>query len=1377
MGAKYGIGLDIGTASIGWSVVDEQGRPRDVKGQRGLGVYLFKEGEAAAERRGFRAVRRRISRRRWRLRLLREIFDEHVSQIDENFFARLKASNVAKGDERHHQKFRLFNNRRDADFYQDYPTMYHLRWALMTDDRQHDIREIYLALHHMVKYRGNFLRNGNPATFKPGNINLGNDFSEINELWEGLFGEASLQLPTSDLDILKAMLIANQGTRSDKQKQVKNYLAKRVATGKEEVSLVGELAKAMVGLKTNVAMLVGVKVDKSDQSRWKFSLSDIEDHQDILDELPESAQQIIDVLVNLQASVQLTEIIPNNQDFSQSMVQRYDDHRKHLSWLRDYASEQTDEKRKTGILATYDHYIDGIMKSSGSKKAVSTSDFYKELEKFLKDDITKSTLAAKIEKAIDEEKFMPKQRTKENGVIPYQIHQREMDLIIKKQGKYYKWLTTPNPVSEHRATQPYMLDELISFRVPYYTGPLITPEEQAKTVLGGKFAWMVRKAPGIITPWNFDEKVDRDASANQFIQRMKTTDTYLIGEDVLPQNSLIYQRYMVLNELNNIRVNDKPLERKQKQAIYTHLFKKNNTVSTKKLQDFLLNRGKYQHTPKITGLADPKKFNSGLTTMRKLQEILGMTIDDSVWNEDLEKIINWSTVFEDKQIFSRKLREITWLTEHQRQQIVNRPRYRGWGRLSRKLLMNVQDNQGKSILNQLWDTDLNFMQIYSQDNYTQKIDGINAAGLQQESVETIINNIYTSPQNKKAIRKVVKVVKDIQKAMHGVAPSWIFLEAARGAERNPHRTIQRQKQLEKLYREQAQGIVNSDVAQELKDKIKSKAEFTNRLMLYFLQNGRDIYMNENDPRSVLDIDRLSEYDIDHILPRSLIRDNSLNNLVLVHQKPNREEKGTQFISELLPKQIETWKKMHRQGLVSNEKLNHLLMRSSDIDKYARGFINRQLVETRQIIKSVTSVLSREYDNCGTKLVSVKASLSSQLRRELNLPKLRGVNDYHHAVDAYLAARLGMYLLKAYPRLERFFVYEKYQISRIDLRRFNFIRDMVVPKKGSTGPVKIIDQKTGEVLWSLVDEKRELEKLLTVKKMLVTHEVTTDHGALYGQTIYGARFDAANPGKTMDLIPISRERLTNLYGGHSNQRSAYLALVAFDLKNTHQYKVMAVPINMLQELSAKDDDEKEHYLLDWFVGQQKLRMRRNMKNLKMVLPHVFLGQRVNDYRYGQWHSFGLGTDEMVRNYQQLVLSLRAQRVLVVNKRHEPKNSELVQVYDEVSHQVKRYFPLYKKNLFIDKILDGRDKFLALPLDDQWDEPHKKVVLRGKISVMNDLLLGLHANASVKKIPELGITTPLGFLQDTGGIILTKDATITFESPTGLFRREVALRNLE
>lgn len=64
---------------------------------------------------------------------------------------------------------------------------------------------------------------------------------------------------------------------------------------------------------------------------------------------------------------------------------------------------------------------------------------------------------------------------------------------------------------------------------------------------------MKRKREGVITPWNLDDMVDTDESAKQFIKRMTIKDTYLIHEDTIPQNSMIYQKYTVLQELNNVR--------------------------------------------------------------------------------------------------------------------------------------------------------------------------------------------------------------------------------------------------------------------------------------------------------------------------------------------------------------------------------------------------------------------------------------------------------------------------------------------------------------------------------------------------------------------------------------------------------------------------------------------------------------------------------------------------------------------------------------------------------------------------------------------------------------------------------------------------------
>ena len=76
---------------------------------------------------------------------------------------------------------------------------------------------------------------------------------------------------------------------------------------------------------------------------------------------------------------------------------------------------------------------------------------------------------------------------------------------------------------------------------------------------------------------------------------------------------------------------------------------------------------------------------------------------------------------------------------------------------------------------------------------------------------------------------------------------------------------------------------NPKVYKELKSK-QSDKEFTERLYLYFTQNGRCMYSSEP-----LNIDTLYLYEVDHILPQNYIKDDSLSNKVLVKKEENQME--------------------------------------------------------------------------------------------------------------------------------------------------------------------------------------------------------------------------------------------------------------------------------------------------------------------------------------------------------------------------------------------------------------------------------------------------------------------------------------------------------
>lgn len=94
---RYTIGLDIGTNSVGWAVIDNEFNL--VSGKKHIndngankrsrtnlwGVRLFAEADTAADRRLKRGMRRRIARRKERLNYLRGLFENEILKFDDRF--------------------------------------------------------------------------------------------------------------------------------------------------------------------------------------------------------------------------------------------------------------------------------------------------------------------------------------------------------------------------------------------------------------------------------------------------------------------------------------------------------------------------------------------------------------------------------------------------------------------------------------------------------------------------------------------------------------------------------------------------------------------------------------------------------------------------------------------------------------------------------------------------------------------------------------------------------------------------------------------------------------------------------------------------------------------------------------------------------------------------------------------------------------------------------------------------------------------------------------------------------------------------------------------------------------------------------------------
>lgn len=1335
---RYHIGLDIGTSSIGWAVIGDDFKIKRKKGKNLIGTRLFKEGNTAAERRGFRTQRRRLNRRKWRLKLLEEIFDPYMAEVDEYFFARLKESNLSpKDSNKKYLGSLLFPDVSDSNFYDKYPTIYHLRRDLMEKDKKFDLREIYLAIHHIVKYCGNFLEKVPAKNYKNSGASIGFLLEEVNSLYKDIIGDESVVILNSGkFEDVEKIILDEENRNLDKQKSV----GKLLVEDKKKKNIVTAFSKAIFGYKFNIEDLLLIENDEKN----KLTFND-ENIDDIFNELSHSLNDNqMDLLTKTREiyfKFKLNMIVPTGYTLSESMIEKYEMHKAHLKMYKEFINTLNTKDRKI-LKNAYSDYIN----NEKAKAANAQENFYKTVKKTIKDN--NSDTAKKIIGLIDEGNFMPKQRTGENGVIPHQLHQIELDRIIENQAKYYPWLAEENPVEKNRKFAKYKLDELVTFRVPYYVGPLVDKTESNKNEKETKFAWMVRKAKGTITPWNFENLVDRTESANRFIKRMTSKDTYIIGEDVLPASSLLYEKFKVLNELNNIKVNKKKLDVEQKQHVYLDLFTTRKNVTKDNLATSL-----NCDAGSITGLSDNEKFNSSLSSYIDLKAILGNAVDDCNKNEDLEKIIEYSTIFEDGNIYKEKLSEISWLTDEQIEKLSN-IHFKGWGRLSKKLLTQITNENGERIIDALWNTSNNFIQIISDESIQAKLAEINGEYADKSNLEDILDEAYTSPQNKKAIRQVMKVVEDIEKAMK-CKPTSIAIEFTRRKGKSKL-TNTRYKKISEAYEKITDELISEYELGKLQSKLDSKANNMRDIYyLYFMQLGRDMYTGEK-----INIDELHQYyDIDHIFPRSFIKDNSLNNRVLTRKEINNNEKADRTAADLYAvKMGDFWRKLRKQGLITEKKYKNLLTRTDSIDKYTKqSFIKRQLVETSQVVKMAANILQDKYSN--TKIIEVRARLNSDLRKEYELIKNREVNDYHHAIDGYLTIFIGQYLYKTYPKLRSYFVYDDFKkldsnyLKHMD--KFNFIWKLEDKKAED-----VYDNVNNEFILNVPKMKDYIQKIYNYKYMLVSKEVTTESGAFYKETKYKAG--------GMNLIPIKQNKPINIYGGYKEKRNSYMMLVKIKKKKETIYKIVGIPRLLSDELDRLNTMSEKQLLLETIA---RTSLSKTEQNFKIILDKVYYGQLVIDGN----QKYTLGSVIYKHNAMQLHLSKQALEILAVGKTksREVKDEELIAVYEEILLVVNKYFELYDISKFRQKLNDGLEIFKELPIYNIYE--NNKIKKIGKFEVLNRILIGLHANAARVDLSVLGFKD-LGKLQVNGGIKLSPDAKLIYQSPTGIFSRAVRVKDL-
>lgn len=1384
----YAISLDIGNASVGWSAFTPNYRLVRAKGHELIGVRLFDPADTAESRRMARTARRRYSRRRWRLRLLDALFDQALSEIDPSFLARRKYSWVHPDDENNadcwYGSVLFDSNEQDKRFYEKYPTIYHLRKALMEDDSQHDIREIYLAIHHMVKYRGNFLVEGT--------LESSNAFKEDELLkllgritrYEMSEGEQNSDIEQDDENKLVApangqladALCATRGSRSMRVDNALEALSAVNDLSREQRAIVKAIFAGLEGNKLDLAKIFVSKEFSSENKKILgiyFNKSDYEEKcVQIVDSglLDDEEREFLDRMQGQYNAIALKQLLGRSTSVSDSKCASYDAHRANWNLIKLQLRTKENEKdinENYGILV-------GWKIDSGQRKSVRGESAYENMRKkanvFFKKMIETSDLSEtdknRLIHDIEEDKLFPIQRDSDNGVIPHQLHQNELKQIIKKQGKYYPFLLD---AFEKDGKQINKIEGLLAFRVPYFVGPLVVPEDLQKSD-NSENHWMVRKKKGEITPWNFDEMVDKDASGRKFIERLVGTDSYLLGEPTLPKNSLLYQEYEVLNELNNVRLsvrtgnhwNDKRrmrLGREEKTLLCQRLFMKGQTVTKRTAENLL--RKEYGRTYELSGLSDESKFTSSLSTYGKMCRIFG----EKYVNEHrdlMEKIVELQTVFEDKETLLHQLRQLEGISEADCALLVN-THYTGWGRLSRKLLTTkageckISDDfapRKHSIIEIMRAEDRNLMEIITdkQLGFSDWIEQENLGAENGSSLMEVVDDLRVSPKVKRGIIQSIRLIDDISKAV-GKRPSRIFLELADDIQPSG-RTISRKSRLQDLYRNANLGKEFKGIADEL-NACSDKDLQDDRLFLYYTQLGKDMYTGEE-----LDLDRLSSaYDIDHIIPQAVTQNDSIDNRVLVARAENaRKTDSFTYMPQIADRMRNFWQILLDNGLISRVKFERLTRQNEFSEREKERFVQRSLVETRQIMKNVATLMRQRYGNSAA-VIGLNAELTKEMHRYLGFShKNRDINDYHHAQDALcvgiagqFAANRGFFAdgevsdgaqnsynqyLRDYLRGYR----EKLSAEdRKQGRAFGFI----VGSMRSQDEQKRVNPRTGEVVWS-EEDKDYLRKVMNYRKMLVTQKVGDDFGALYDETRY-----AATDPKGIKGIPFDGAKQdTSLYGGFSSAKPAYAVLIE------SKGKTRLVNVTM-QEYSLLGDRPSDDELRKVLAKKKSEYAKANI-----LLRHVPKMQLI---RYGGGLMVIKSAGEL-NNAQQLWLPY--EEYCYFDDLSQGKGSlekdDLKKLLDSILGSVQCLYPWHR--FTEEELADLHVAFDKLPEDE------KKNVITGIVSA-------LHADAKTANLSIVGMTGSWRRMNNKSGYTFSDEDEFIFQSPSGLFEKRVTVGELK
>ena len=965
----------------------------------------------------------------------------------------------------------------------------------------------------------------------------------------------------------------------------------------------------------------------------------------------------------------------------------------------------------------------------------------------------------------------------------------EAKAILKQSAEKYDFL---NDVDEkYGISNIEKIIQILEFRVPYFVGPIGECRE------GQKHSWAERQSNIEYKPWTLSQIVDLDKAEDEFINRMTNKCTYLRDKDVLPKNSILYAKFRVLNELNNLTINGQKISVDIKQLIFTNLFEKYKKVTINRVKDLLAGEGllsKDEAKTVVIGGID-KDFANNYAPYVNIVSSQNFTKEFVDKNIDMfEEIIKYHTIISDKNRLAQRIKNKfgNVLNDIQIKEVKGW-NYQGWGNLSREFLTlpfaDKKDGLGvaTNIIETMWTTNQNMQQIIFNSNYTleEELDSLKEKGktdLLYEDVE----KLYCSPAVKRGVWQSIKIIKEIRDVM-GSMPEKIFVEVTREDKEkgDKGRKDSRLTNLQEIYKskefKESTKAVAADIANlqnELNHK-ENNALRSEKLYLYFLQMGKCMYSGE--PINIEDVANDKMYDIDHIIPQSIIKDDSIDNKVLVKSEYNRVKDNAYPIYSTHPQWVNKmksyWKMLKDLKLISTKKYDNLIRIDDLAEEELSGFIARQLVETNQSAKAVLDLLKTIVDD-PTKVVYSKAKFVSDFRNNHKIYKSRTVNDLHHAKDAYLNIVVGNVINSRFTSDPKNF-YRKRNKNSNKTKNMNKLFDY-----GSV----IYSPVTDEVVW---DTNRDIERIKSTcfdnSCMVTKMSYSKLNGAYYDETVYKSAKNNPKSKAKVQLKGDTKNPISSVekYGGYNSQNNSYFMVIEGEKKGKPIKVIESVPILMYQ--TYKNDKDFNDRILEHLAKEN------GISNARIVLPKVNFQSTLKIDNGLYWLSGSSGDMRLLYNANQWFVDNDTTRyVKALEKYSEIKKNRKDGDLKEIDGRVV-LSPASKKNnteIILSKVENeqlyhaicgqlSKDIYKGLQLDTGLRE--KMVSCEGdfcgksvleQAQLLLGVLNGVSTGAAMADMSILNESKFVGKLLINKNIA-NKDISLIIQSPTGLYTEEIKL----